>query len=75
MRRPELTRKEQYLLILGVSLAFLVQVIYDFAHQFADVLYNGIGTNWYWIILEGALFAIFAAFSLVLLSRMEQKRA
>ena len=76
-KKEKFTKKDQYLLMLGVLLAFLIQVIYDVAREFAEIVFYGTGgtgtINWYWLFLQTCLFTIFAFFALLIYRRVEEK--
>jgi hypothetical protein len=56
-RKPKLTKKDQYMLFLGILLAFLVQVSYDIAHEviFYEVNYAWLGAQVVFLLIVGIL--------------------
>jgi hypothetical protein len=65
-RKPKFTRKDDYLLMLGISVALLFQVIYDMLHE---VIYNEINLGW--LGIQGGIIFVFAAFALIILRKMD----
>ena len=71
-QKPRISKKESYLLILGVVLSFLVQIVYDVAHEFAQVPLGKIDINWYWIFLQFCFTVLFGLIAYFLLKNMKQ---
>ncbi|NHJ33139.1 MAG: hypothetical protein FK732_09760 [Asgard group archaeon] len=65
-RKPKLTKKDQYVLILGVLLAFLIQIGYDLIHQI--VFYEA---NHYWLATQSVLMILIGIFTYYIMGRIE----
>jgi hypothetical protein len=72
VKKPKLTRKDSYILILGVFLGFMVQIAYDIAHEFASVLSHE-SINWNWVILQSSLAVIDFVIVVLILRQIEQE--
>lgn len=70
-KKPKLTKKDSYLLILGVLLGFLGERGYDVAHEFAFVRIEAI--NWYWILLQFCFLVLFGFLAYVMFRQVERE--
>ena len=68
-RKPQFTRKDAYLLIIGVLLAFMVQLFYDSFRE-AQTYQNLIPMR-YWNVILAAVVAIFAVW---LLKKFDERK-
>ena len=68
-KKSKLTKKDKYILILGVLFGFLMQIGYDVAHEIA---YFGIEPiNWYWVSLQILYIVLFGFFALLIERQIE----
>jgi hypothetical protein len=69
VKGPRLTKKDEYLLFLGILLALTFQVLYDVAHE---VLLPEI--SFPWIITQCLICTLLVVFASTILNRMEQAK-
>jgi uncharacterized membrane protein len=65
-KKPKYTRKDDYLLMLAVSLALMFQVVYDMLHE---LYFRDINLGWFGI--QGSIIIIFVVFAIVTLRKMQ----
>jgi L-cystine uptake protein TcyP (sodium:dicarboxylate symporter family) len=67
-KKPKLTKKDAYILLLGIFLGFMLQVAYDVARE---IFFSEI--NWLWMLIQVCyiLFSYFVAF--LIMRQLEQE--
>jgi hypothetical protein len=65
-KKPKYTRKDDYLLMLGVSIALMFQVLYDMVHElyFKDI-------NLGWFLIQGIIVIIFLTVTIIIKNKMD----
>lgn len=70
-KKPKLTKKDSYILMIGVLLGFLLQIGYDVAHEFASFGIEPI--NWYWIFVQFCFLVLIGLLAYLVLGEVEQQ--
>jgi hypothetical protein len=70
-KKPRLTKKDSYILLLGVIFSFLFQMAYDVAHEFAN--FETESLNWYWVSLQFCFVVLFCFLAFGILRKVEQE--
>jgi len=67
-QKPKLTKKDQYILYLGVSLALMVQIAYEFAHE---IILNE--ANFAWLTAQVIFVVVLAVLSFFILGKVKEE--